>query len=148
MKPSRPFFFREKELQCRRYSPPLMNAINGLHEELVISLPSLGAFSLSNLVEPRPLSPSPSSPSLSLALLVFTPRTQPRHTPAVEPLLAPCPTRHREAHSRSTPMTVTMLFVNRPPFVEPHRSSCLAGITPSVVDATAQHDDHARSLDR
>jgi hypothetical protein len=46
MKLSRPFFSRVKELQCRRYSPPLMNAINSLHEEPVISLPSLGALSL------------------------------------------------------------------------------------------------------
>jgi hypothetical protein len=68
-----------------------MNAINGaLNPLAALYSPSPDDLSpplpLSIKAQPSPCpSPSPSSPSLSLALLVFTPRSQPRHTPVVEP---------------------------------------------------------------
>ena len=74
-----------------------MNAINGaLNPSAALYSPSPGDLSpplpLSIKAQPSPCpSPSPSSPSLSLALLVFTPRSQLRHTPAIESLLAQCP---------------------------------------------------------
>jgi hypothetical protein len=62
---------------------------------------------------------------------------QQRHTPAARspPLLSPCPLRSSIVRH---PWSFT--GTHAPPFER------IAGVTPSVVDATAQHDDHARSL--
>jgi hypothetical protein len=84
-------------------APPFPLPVNGGNVDIngfggrLFPLPS-GALSPLPPYKIRPspdLSPSPSSPSLSLAILAleFTPRRSPC-TPVVEPLLAPCPFLH------------------------------------------------------
>jgi hypothetical protein len=88
------FFFASNEVKCVR-SPSPITLIHERHERHQWCLKPVGRPLLS--LPRRPL-PSPhalyksaaeslslSIPKLALALLVFTPRSQPRHTPAVEP---------------------------------------------------------------
>jgi hypothetical protein len=123
-------------------------AINGVDADCFFSLPDALSPSLSSTINwtaAPTSSPSPNSPSLSrspcsrhrplprhrtpspelvptaLELIHAAPQhPQHPHAPVVEPLLAPCPTRHREARPHSTPATVPTPFVDRPPSVEPH----------------------------
>jgi hypothetical protein len=61
----------------------------------------------------------------------------------VEPRRNPCP--RAQQHHRSPEFVHA---VRRSPSVRAPPSNRSTGVTPSVVDATVQHDDHARFLDR
>jgi hypothetical protein len=91
------------------------------------------------------LLPQPSCPSLSHfvtryrspspELVRAAPRhPQQRHVPVVEPLLALCPARHREARC----LTVR-IRTSSPESVEPRRSSCSPSAFPAGASSPTQH---------
>jgi hypothetical protein len=115
------------------------------------SLPPLGVSLSPSALQDRRISPLSPYPNLSHAFslpcspfaIVLEPvraaprHSQQRHAPATQspPLLSPCPPRSSIVRH---PWSLTR--THAPP------SKRIAGVTPSVVDVTVQHDDHARSL--
>jgi hypothetical protein len=84
----------------RRFSPrrPLLFPLPSINLAEPFSLPELALCHVSSLSVPVVVYAT--TPELARA----APRhPQPRHAHAVEPLLAPCPARHREARPRSRP---------------------------------------------